>query len=290
LRRTGFGALTHFEIEAWIARVLLFCRMRVLCEKELRKLRTEGVPAYRTLLAFSRERNPNLRGDMPGLEIKTLLTPRTMRSTAVFVDSWKALCRVSFQFPEAGALRLKLEKWTEDRGLCSDWFRDAVLRILCGWATFPRTARSLHFCFPGSLSYSPNGRIGSVHDALHPIVKHLASVAPPPPNVPYNPAMQTRKEHAAKVKEQLARYYLEQEERFLAAGFKSSTPKRARTGQPWEHMDWFIRFQVRGELTRDIVSSYSIKPPTESGVNKGIQEVALLLQTPLRSMSSAPTE
>ncbi len=289
LRRTGFGALTHFEIEAWIARVLLFCRMRSLCEKDLRKLRKECLPAYRTLLALSRERNPNLRGDMPGLEIKTLLTGGTTRSNTVFVDSWGALCKAMFQYPEASALHSKLEKWTRDRGLCADWFRDAILRILCGWVAFPPAAKILRFCFPGSLTHSLDDRIGSVHDALHPIVKHLASLTPPPPIVAYNPAMQTRTEHAARAKETLAKYYLAQEERFLAAGFKPSTPKRARTGEPWEHIDWFIRFQIHRELTRDIASSYPIEPPlTESGVNKGIQEVAFILQTPLHSMSSAP--
>ena len=93
------------------------------------------------------------------------------------------------------------------------------------------------------------------------------------------------------VRDALAKHHQEQEQRFLSAGFKPSTPKRARAGKPWEHMDWFIRFQVRGEFTRSIVSSYLVSPPlTESGVNKGIQEIARLLQTPLRSTNSEPKE
>ncbi len=93
--------------------------------------------------------------------------------------------------------------------------------------------------------------------------------------------MQTRKEHLAAVVEALNRYYTEQEDRFLAAGFIPTVRKRKRGRPAWRHMDWFVKYQIKGLQTKKFGPTVS-----ETAKNKAIRDIAKLLGIHLRSRTS----
>lgn len=287
LRRLGFGPFTHPEIERWIARVLLFYHMRKKCNADLIKLRDSCLPGCDALFDFGRQQLPHVKpADFPHVAIETR-TPTTIRSELVYIDSWAKL-RAAAHHSVAQHWMLSLESWTVPRNLRVDWFLDALIRILCGWRASPEGARTLQFGLPGSLPHNPHKRFGSVRDELRQRVDQLVASGPPPAIPAYNPAAQTREEHLSSIRELLEAHHSAQENRFMAAGFHPTVLKRARSGETWEHMNWFIAYQIHNKTAAKIAESTRGDSIDESGINQAIRKLAQILDVPLRSRTSRP--
>jgi hypothetical protein len=286
LERLGFGSLTHPEIEQWIARVLLLYRMRQLCKADLIQLRESCVPACSALFDFGRQRIPDYPADFPAVSIDTYLSPSTRQSKLLVIDTWAKLREASLQYPVADELKLKIETWAVTRNLGVDWFLDALVRILCAWHTFPETKKYLRFGLPASFSNGPHQRLGSVHKELHVRINQLANAGPPLMISPYNPATQSREEHKAYVLNLLSSHHSSQEKRFLEAGFKATVLKRARSGRAWEHMGWFILYQIHGRKAAEIAGTVQGEAIGENAVTQAIRKLAGIMNIDVRSDTS----
>jgi hypothetical protein len=286
LNRLGFGRLSHPQIESWIARVLLFYRMGSTCKSDLIELRGSCLPGCSALFDFGRQQLPGVKpADFPHVAVETQNSATRICSELVYIDSWEKL-RAAASHQVANEWVASLESWATPRHLCVDWFFDALIKILCDWHVDPEAARRLRFGFPGSLGHTPHQRFGSVGSELRQRVNHLVVPVPAPTIPVYNPAAQTREEHIAVVQNLLHGHHLEQERRFRTAGFRATIVKRARSGRAWDHMDWFISFQIHNRTAAEIAAPKQKNPIGENAVNQAIGKLARVLDIPLRSGTS----
>jgi hypothetical protein len=285
LYRDGFGALSIPEIERQIARIVLFKRMRSLCKPDLTHLRETCLPRYTALFEFGRKQVSRY-ADFPQVKI----TPsdeagRAKSETVVLVDSWKALLVAAAYVPLAEDLKNGIFSWSKQRNIAVKWFMDALLRNLTGWHLQPPGAKQLHFFLPAGLSYSDTKRFSGTAGYSR-YLKDLAASGPGFQSPIYNPAIQTREEHQNEVVESLKAYHAAQEERFLAEGFTETRAKRGRRGDPWEGLNWFIRYQICGQLAREIASAAGKESIDETAVNRAVRELCIVLGIPVRPRTS----
>jgi hypothetical protein len=281
LYRDGFGALSIPEIERQIARIVLFKRMRSLCKPDLTHLRETCLPRYTALFEFGRKQVSRY-ADFPQVMITASVgAGRPKSEPVVLVDSWKALLVVATHAPLADKLKNGIFSWSKQRNVAVEWFLDALLRNLTGWHLQPVGAEQLHFFLPTGLSYSDTKRFSGTAEYSR-FLKDLAASGPPFQSPIYNPAIQTREEHQNEVVERLKAYHAAQEDRFLAEGFTETRAKRGRRGDPWEGLNWFVRYQICGQLAGEIAGAAGKKSVDETAVNKAVRDLSRVLELPLR--------
>ncbi len=173
LARLGFGELSNPKTAEWIARVLLFARMRRLCRTDLCELRDSCVPLWKALFDFGNQQLPHV-GEIPRMEITFPSGPTTTVHETLWIDSWQTLCRAGYYTPVALELIEKLAKWAAHRNLMEEWFLDAVVRRTTAWCSFPDTGVELAWGLPASMFCGHNHRFGSVDPNLQRLVKALA--------------------------------------------------------------------------------------------------------------------
>jgi hypothetical protein len=83
----GIGSLSHPETDRWIARVILFRRMRALCDPDIKELEMVRLPAYEALFELGKRMLPHMSGDDPYLPIETQLSKSQRRVDLLWVDS-----------------------------------------------------------------------------------------------------------------------------------------------------------------------------------------------------------
>jgi hypothetical protein len=289
--RLGLGAMTHPETVSWIARVVLFEYMRTMVRGGLRKLQDKCSPLYRALHDLGCKTLPLVRSDFPALVIRDVISEHARSERTVYVENWALLCEAAKQYAEANELVNALSVWAGARHMMVDWFLDAVLMNLLTWRRDSEAEKDLHWFYPGSMAVGDNHRAGIDAQRLHGRGT-IESAIPVPVVRPYNPSMQTRKEHQQEVESALGCYYDKQEEYFAANGFEKTTPKRARTirNQPWLHFEWFILYQMREWPGSKIADEYTVRGDralSESGIHRALGDLAVLLGVPLRPQVTA---
>ena len=155
-------------IERWITGTLLFSRMEQLWIQ--RADRFEETPASRITRTFAR-----LAIDCcPVIQTACRFFRSTQRSARwkdrtelVLVVKWETLVKTSSQYPCAAMLRDGLEAWVRQQNLYAEWFLDALIGLLGAWRIDPHTAEEPQFFMTGSLSRSPNRRLGTVRRDLN---------------------------------------------------------------------------------------------------------------------------
>jgi hypothetical protein len=281
LKHSGFGALTHPEIDRWIAQTLLVSRLNSLYPKRLRTLRDNCLSTYLDLFDAGKRLLPDLVRDFAELPIVTSIG-LVETHAAVLIDSWKNLDLAATQHEVAGELRNRVMLWAQRQNLVAGWFLDVVIKMLMVWRLAPETAGRPLFFKTGGMSIGSDRRLGDVSLELRRIIYQLAPAKDKFAVPAYNPAMQTRQEHSNEVMNLLRQHQLELEDRFKAAGFILSRPRRARKRRVWEDIDWFLHYQVGGRSVREIASGVKDAGSiSEVAVNKTLAGLAALLQMPL---------
>ena len=284
LKQSGFGAFTHPEIERWIARVLLFSVMNIRYRRRLALLRDSCLPIYTEMFEVGKRLLPHVRGDIPTLPVVGHEGEITGFTT---INGWQVLNHATEQHPVAQQLRAGMKTWVAKQNLEAEWVLDAIVKLFCAWRMSPETAERPLFFITGSMSLGRDRRLAVVTGALHCLIYQLAPASDKFSVAAYNPAMQTRKEHTDEVLALLRKHQVQQEQRFGAAGFSVSKPKRPKKRRPWEELDWFLQYQVGGKSGSEIASTVSGSGSiTEAAVMSGVREASALLQIQMRLTTS----
>lgn len=284
LKQSGFGALTHPEIERWIAHVLLFSAMNKRYPRRLALLRDSCLPIYTEMFEVGKRLLPDVRGDLPTLPVFGRESEITGFTT---IDGWQALIKAMRQHLVVQQLHAAMKTWIANQNLEAEWVLDAIVKLFCPWRMSPETAKRPLFFITGSMSIGRDRRLAVVTGALHRLIYQLAPASDKFSVAGYNPAMQTRKEHIDEVLALLRKHQLQQEQRYVVAGFSVSKPKRPKKRRPWEELDWFLQYQVGGKSGSEIASTVpGTGSITEAAVMSGVREASALLQIPMRRTTS----
>ena len=292
VRALGFGTLVARETEQWIARVMLMDAMSKVMPQELEELRSSTLGLYIDLARVGHEGESS----PPQFQFPTVPMAKREEHTGKVVvkrwtevvDSWASLQAVAAGYLVAGRLRDELSAWATARNMNVGWFLDLVLRNVAIWHSTQehKLPAADTWSQPGSLTTSDNrvwgagkhipGQFGPEHALQLPTIP------------PYNPAMQTRKQHGKVVMAVLKGYHDVQEAVYKKAGFKRLQRKRSGKGtrDPWLAYTWFVRYQLQGCTTLDLLQH---DPVTSAGKGdedtfyRAIKGVAKLLDVPLRA-------
>ena len=288
LRQIGFGDFTIPVIERYVARHLLFHFIDKLCSPELAALKGNAFPLYCQLHEIGCRQRGKDDTHVPFVGIEYLLHAQNARvSELVSIDSWHNLEKVGRHLDAAAKLHRAIETWARPHNVLVDWFLDALLRNLCAWRL---EGRQIAFFYPGSMSFGPIGRFGGDKDipgeVFH-VGTALEKMFPLRLPEPFNPLTQRRSEHWKHVEKAYEEYYTMREKHLTEIGFTKVKRKRDRSGDPWVHVEWFVRYQVKGWTAERIADR--IKPRTAgadtigaTGIYHAVSDFSDLVELPLR--------
>jgi hypothetical protein len=279
LNSLGFGTLSSPDIRTQIARIMLFHYMTKVAPERLRRLQEACIPLYEILKAVGRRRFPDSHSDFPLLEGRTV-TAESVTTWMICVDGWKSLREGAQHCEEAAELACELDRWASEHHLSREWFFDATLRNLSGWAKSEKTNRNLGWSLPASFSIGQDQRSSDAEACQ--LGRQIAKSLRVPVIPTYNPAFQTRNEHQDTLLRQLAKYHVAQENLFRTLGFVPTIRKRSRIESPWIHMEWFVRYQVLGWTTARIADENGLTAVNEASIYKAINNLAIQLDLELR--------
>lgn len=177
--------------------------------------------------------------------------------------------RLTGHDPVVRDLRDRVLCWARRHGLTDQWFLDAVLDNLCAWSTFEEERRALRWFFPHSLTRTARG-VAIYGPGLERFSYRLE--ADPPPV--YNPGAETRAEYLARIE-----LYADEREAALAqAGFRPTTVKRRRGGEPSSrHFEWLVRSQVQAWRPSRIADEYLGEPSLVNTVRDAVKRMVALV-------------
>jgi hypothetical protein len=287
--KLGFGTLVSKEIETDVGRVLLFDAMREHAASRIAELRDSCLPLYQALFLLRQGTGLTGRCDFPDMVIVERRGNNT-HSRRHQIGSWSDLREAGNHFDSALALQHAMDTWATRCNVKTDWMMDAILRNLTEWNKQSPDSGPWGWFYPLIFYESHLGQYLWTPSCRDPSVDRLARLLPSPAVPPYVPTAQTRREHHAQVSVKLEQYYNLQENLFRMQGFKQTTAKRAKAGDTWEHILWFVEYQVLTRTCGRIAERYTARAISETAVYQAVARFAKIVKFRLRSKTSSTSQ
>jgi hypothetical protein len=285
--RLGLGELSSPEMQCWIARMFLFHFIEKLAQKELRELRDGCRDSFRSLRELGRKMLPHDNSDFPPVVITTEIE-NGFSSRVHYVEDWRSLTEAAAHFSAAEMLRAKLSSWAEKYSLASQWFLDAAWRMICHWFKSADTPKQLIWRLPAIFAVRVDGgkQLSGLgfpgNNKFRPYLVPPGIRAEIPALPPYDPVGMTRSEYLDRVHWLAAEYCELQEAGYKKLNLVPTRQLRAKSGSPWVHWAWFVKYQVKRLNAEEIAKASAKSNIDASTVYRGVQNVAKLVDLPLR--------
>jgi hypothetical protein len=290
----SLGQLSSPETVTWIARCILFHFVEKLAQKELRELRDHCRGPFDELRSGEELLGP-LRDDLfPHILIATEVEG-CHEERIHYLENWDALIQASVYSPAADSLQSSISRWAKQHSLDASWVLEAAWRLLCWWFQPSYTDKNLLWSLPSIFAIGPDGRkhvsgIGfDGNNKYRPELVPAGVCAEMPILLPYDPVAMTQSEYLKRVRGTMKEYCKHQEAGYQKLGLIPAPWMRNKSGSPWVHWEWFVKYQIRRLTTAEIADAHPGTAISENTVFAGVRKVGRYVGLQLRPKIYRPT-